>query len=779
MSRTLRGAWSRRGALATLVAMTCVVVCGTVTVLGFAAAAGTYRLLTAPLLLLGAVAVPSIGRELALARREEIGLARLRGIRGVRLGRLLVAEPLLAVVVGTLLGVALGGAATVLTTGSWLGEAAAPLGRTAVLAAAATAAGGLAIALAGSVAALREPLAAQVDATVRPRRATTLMAFLGVLVLVGAAVAAYRSREATTADPDALVLIGPALVGLALGQAAIWVLRLLARGATASTGSRGLASFLAARRLARADDLVTPLRLLVAAAVVGVMALTGASAVSGWTDTEARIAAAGPVVVPAGESALGALTLTRELDPDGRYLMATATVGNESRLAERRGYLDASRFEAVAGDFYAGTPAQAAAAAVPALATDAPDLAVVADRLTVTARTLAHSGRTSRGIALRVDYVTGQNFAGSTEVDLPAGRPGTTVTRSARVADCDTGCQLTGVAVTRLFAPSRNDFLDYDPTPLTTLLTRVDLGAADLLEEAWQPDPSSIEASQNSRFFTGIDDFTRVSVNRDDGLEVTALPEGELDLLMVSASAPLPVLVAGPERAAPLDLSGDDRKAAPVGSYPALPLVGSVGELTDLPGSSVGSGPTVPSADVEIVVGADAPASLLADLTAATGTGARTLDDVRRDIGVAAGADQARGYLLMAGACALVALLALAAGVARHRRGYRRDVASLRVLGIGLGTARRAGRAELAALAALVVVSIVAGGWLVVVLLLDGLPLISPSAAAQPLDTSPSWLLLAVPAVAAAAAVLLVGGRARAVRTTTTQPSMLRDGETR
>ena len=777
MTRTLRGAWSRRGALATLVAMTAVVVSGTVTVLGFAAAADTSRLLTAPLLLLGAVAVPSIGRELALARREEIGLARLRGIRGIRLGRFLLVEPLIAVVVGTLLGVALGGAATVLATRTWLGEAAPPLGGTAVLAAVATAVGGLGIVVAGSVAALREPLATQVATTLRPRRATTLMAFLSVLVLVGAAVAAYRSREATTADPDALVLIGPALVGLALGQATIWVLRLLARGATGSTGSRGLASFLAARRLARADDLVTPLRLLVAAAVVGVMALTGASAVSDWTDTEARIAAAGPVVVPAGESALGALTLTRELDPDGRYLMATATVGNEDRLAERRGYLDASRFEAVAGDFYAGTPAQAAAAAVPGLATDAPDLAVVADRFTVTAR-IAYAGESSRALAVRVDYVTGQNFASSTQVELPLGRSGVTVTRSARVPDCDRGCQLTGMAVTRVFKPSES-FLDYDPDLLRSLLTRVDLGEADLLQGAWQPDLASIKSSQSRRFVPGIDDFTRVSVNRADGLEVTALPEGDLDLQMVSASAPLPVLAAGAEPAAPLDLSGDDRKPALVGTYSALPLVGSVGELTDLPGSSIGSGPTVPSADVEIVVADDAPASLLADVTAATGTSPRTLDDVRRDIGDAAGADQARGYLLMAAACALVALLALAAGVARHRRGYRRDVASLRVLGIGLGTARRAGRAELAALAALVVVSIVAGGWLVVVLLLDGLPLISPSAAAQPLDTSPSWLLLAVPGIAAALAVLLVGGRARAVRTTTTQPSMLRDGETR
>ena len=124
-----------------------------------------------------------------------------------------------------------------------------------------------------------------------------------------------------------------------------------------------------------------------------------------------------------------------------------------------------------------------------------------------------------------------------------------------------------------------------------------------------------------------------------------------------------------------------------------------------------------------------------------------------------------RAYVLTAGACVLVALLALAAGVARHRRSYRHDVAALRVMGIGVGTARRAGRTELAApgppgRACAVAV----GGWVAVQLLLGGLPLLTPSPAAQPLDTGARAPALALPAVLAAVAVLVVGGRARAVR---------------
>ena len=150
-----------------------------------------------------------------------------------------------------------------------------------------------------------------------------------------------------------------------------------------------------------------------------------------------------------------------------------------------------------------------------------------------------------------------------------------------------------------------------------------------------------------------------------------------------------------------------------------------------------GSGATVPSAETSVVVAADTPDAMLTALTTATGNQARTLDDVRRSLGAAAGADQARAYALMALFCALVALLALMAGVARHVRSYRHDVASLRVLGVGLGAARRAGRVELVALA------------------------------------------VVVPAASAALAMLAIGGRARAVRPDSTRPATLREEEGR
>lgn len=787
MSRVLRGAWSRRGALTTLVLMTLVVVAGAVLVLQFADAAGTSPWLSAPLLLLGAVAVPSIGAELAVARREEIGLARLRGIHGARLWRFLLVEPLLAIVLGTLFGLAIGAVGTVLATRTWLDDAAPALGRTALLAAAAIAGAGLVIVGLSAASALREPLAVQVSARRRPRRATTLAIFLSVLVLVGAGVAAYRSREAA-GEPDLVVLLGPALVGLALGQVAIWVVRLAARGLTPVTERRGLGAFLAARRLARADDLVTPIRLVVAAAVVGALALSGAVAVSGWTTGQAAVEVPGARTIDATElGAMGAADLTDAVDPDGEHLVATAIVRNETRLAERRAYVDAARWDAVVGDFYDATPARAASAAVGRLSTGATPVQVSGKRLTLTVsgievprkRTFrAPDGQEASvggGFAeLSLSYVTTANVSGAAIVRFEVTPDGRAVSRSVGVPDCADGCAITGLAL------SRDTRGVIDGSEFVVRLDSLDLGDTDLLAKPWVPEESSVAAALSNRFFRNYEPPAVLVVNLVDGLQVALLPGGTpLALRLDQGGAGVPVLAAGEEAPQALDLGGDDRTTDVIGVAGSLPLLGSVGLLADIRASAVGSGPTVPAAEVQVVADADTPQAMLDQVAEATGSTWRTRASVRHSLGERFGGAQSTAYALTALACALVALLALGAGVARHLRDYRRDVASLRVLGISTATARRAGRAELASLTVLVLAGVVAGGWLAVTLLLDGLPLLDVPVAGLALDTAPSLWPLVVPAVLAAAAVVLVGGRARAVRASTTRPSLLREEEGR
>jgi hypothetical protein len=775
--------------------MALVVVTGSVTVLQFAEAAGTSRWLTAPLLLLGAVAVPSIGTELTVARREEIGLARLRGIHGLRLWRFLLVEPLLAIVVGTALGLALGAAGTVLATRTWLEEAAPALEQTAVLTALAIAGAAFVIVAVSAAAALREPLSVQVATRRRPHRATTLTIFLSLLVLVGAGVASYRARQ-TDGDPDLLVLLGPALMGLALGQVAIWVIRIAARALTPTTERRGLGAFLAARRLARADDLVTPVRLVVAAAVVGTLALSGSVAVSGWTADQARVVVPGERTIDAtGLGALGAVSLTQQVDPDGGQLIATAIVPNVERLGERRAYVDADRWDAVVGDFYDGTPARTASDSIDQLRTDADPVLVTGNRLTVEATALelpppprrfsldgTEGSPVRNAFVVDVSYITAANSSGTATVKVRMSEVGRPERASTRVSDCRDGCFINGLEVSRdlsgIFTVDR----------FRVLASSIRFGDHEVTQDVWVPDPASVEAALSDRYINPDQIDRQFLVNRPDGLELSLLPATALRLVDQSFEAVVPALVASESQRlaeqqdegsdpAVLDLGGDDRAADVVRTLDDLPIVGTIGVISDISTSAVGSGPTVPSAEVQIVARAGTSATMLDQVASATGEEWQSLDAVRHTLGEQYGGAQSVAYALTALACALVALLALGSGVARHLRNYRRDVASLRVLGVSVGTARKAGRAELLSLTALVLVVVVAGGWLAVRLLLVGLPLLANPVAGLPIDTAPQPWPLAIPALLAAAAVVVVGGRARAVRASTTRPILLREDE--
>ena len=340
MKRTLRGAWSRRGTLLPLLLLTVVVVAGAVTVIGFAESAGTSPRLAVPLLLLGAVAVPATGRELANARRTEIAIARLRGLQGGELYTLLAVEPLLVLLLGGVLGILLGGVGAWLASLAWVGASAALPGPTAVVAGLAIVAVGLAAVLLGMAGALREPLSQQVSVAARPRLASTGATFASVLILVAAVVAVYRSSVVTSGDPDWVVLAGPALVGLAVGQLVVSLLRLVARLALGRTAQGALPGFLAVRRLARVADAATPVRILVAASVVAALAVTGATDVDDWTDDTARLRAGAPLQVELDTDAVGALRMTRDLDPDGRWLMAAVLVPGQGSVPARRAFLD-------------------------------------------------------------------------------------------------------------------------------------------------------------------------------------------------------------------------------------------------------------------------------------------------------------------------------------------------------------------------------------------------------------------------------------------------------
>ena len=757
MNRTLRGVWARRATLLPLLLLSTVVVAGVVAVIALAESTRTSPAVVVPLLVLGLVAVPDTGRHLAATRRGEIAVGRLRGVTGGQLYAVLAIEPLLVLTAGALLGVGLGAATAAAASRVWFG-APAPIGVTVLPAVALVVAVGLAAVLVGMSGRLREPLGEQVSIAERPRPATTASLFLSVLVLVAAVVATYRATVVTATDPGWVVLAAPALVGLAVGQLTVWLIRLGAGLAVRRTASAGLPTFLAARRLARVARAADPIRLLVAAAVVAAVSVTAALQVTDWTRDTARIRAAAPFRVDVDGDVTEALALAAELDPDGRWLMAAAVVPGEGSVPARRGFVDTARYDAVVGDFLAGTPAAAASARVAELVPDDRVASATGDTLRVSVRGVSRRVEGTLRPDVTVGFLDAQGQQAERTAHLSIPRDGSPVTTTIPLAPCRAGCTLTQITLRR--GPG--------DAPLPYVVTRLEFAGENALAGEWR-------STERAPFGQ-----TPGPVEVDDGLMMAAAPPSQR-AVPDDAGAGTPILATdsatweGPPL---LDSpGGDERPATVVGHWPALPLVEADGVLADLHAAAAGALPTVPAAEVMVLAGAGTPRATLDALVERTGT---TVDDLHRAedaTTLEAGGTQAYVYALIAGFCLVLALLVLASAAGRQRVEQRRHTAALRVVGVGPGQLRGSSRRELGVLALGVVAATLAGSVIGVALLLANLALVTVPPHAVPLRVGVATIPLAAAALSAAALVLLVGGRARAVRAEESRPAILREAD--
>lgn len=758
MNRTLRGLRARAGALTTLGAMTAVVVAGVVAVDAFAAAAGTSRLLAAPLLLLGLVAVPGTGRELGSVRRNEIALARLRGLRGARLVRTVAAEPLLVMLAGAVVGLPLGAAVAGVAGHRWLGTGAPPTAAGALAALLVVLVGAGAV-LTGMARALREPLSEQLGSVERPRASTVAGVFGALLVLAAAAVALYRSGSTAGAGglPDVVVLLGPAFVGLAAGLGAVWLVRVGAAAAVRRTDRSDLPRFLAVRRLARSADRAAPVRLLVAAAALGAVALTGGVAVTGWASQTARIRIGAPRAIPVDVSPAAALALTRRLDPGGRHLMAALVVPADEDTVDRRAYVDTSRYAAVSGGFLAGTPAAALTAHLADLRDPATAPRVVrGDAVVIGVGGL--QGVPGRPVAISVGYVDDQQETRAVTGRLRLGASAASV----RVAlpHCAGGCVVESVSFTPPVGPESvvrpDDPLQRPPggPAGTVVLDRLTIGATDLTTQRW---------SGGTRTADGLTLVLHAYRATDLTLAVT---------LPVVTTPGVHYITSGSVKSP----GGNDWRADVVGASPALPLVGGSGMVADLPRALLGASSTVPTAEVEVLVADGTPAAMLRGLGAGGGGRPVTLASVRGRLTVASGSAQAQLYALVALVCLPLALLVLAAAGTRQRRLVTAEVAALRVVGVPAEEVRRAGRVELVVLVAAALLGGAVGALVGVSVLLPHLPLVRVPAYSTPLHVGFRLLPFAGVLLVAALALWWLGARARQVSERRTRPARLREG---
>ena len=419
--RTLRAVAARGGSWALLVAVVAVGVSGAIVVAAAQDARGATSL---PLLLVLALVVANVSTELARRRRAEVSLVRVRGAYGPWLLSSVAGQSLLAVLAGLLAGLAIGSVALQTLHGRWDVP---PLVGGREIGYALLVAGLAAVPAVGAAAAVAsEPLA------VALRRSawsgpTGRWAFAGLVAGIAVALAAVLSvYRADTDDPGTLVLAGPGLIGVAVGQVVVWLHR--AVGRRAGTASRSSLGLLLGLRRALAADHANGIRALVAAGCVAAAALCAVTATDDWADETARIGSGAPLRLAMPDaSALQTLQLTEQVDPDGRWLMAAALNDQRVEPEHRIAWLDLERYDRVAGAHLAGTKGDVADH-VDRLR-DAPRVApVTGDRFEVTTNLFP--------VSIRIDYLDDDGVVSSAAL---------AETGSAPVDDCSSSCVVLGV----------------------------------------------------------------------------------------------------------------------------------------------------------------------------------------------------------------------------------------------------------------------------------------------------------------------------------------------
>ena len=97
--------------------------------------------------------------------------------------------------------------------------------------------------------------------------------------------------------------------------------------------------------------------------------------------------------------------------------------------------------------------------------------------------------------------------------------------------------------------------------------TRSTLGDTDLLAKPWVPEESSVAAALSNRFFRNYEPPAVLVVNLVDGLQVALLPgrQPRSPCASTRAAPSVPVLAAGEDAPQALDLGGDDRTTDVIG----------------------------------------------------------------------------------------------------------------------------------------------------------------------------------------------------------------------
>lgn len=721
----------------------------------------------APLVVLGLLLLHGLIAASADTRRQQVALAKLRGLPARRVLWFALAEPVAVILVAVPIAVPAAWGATRLITDSWLAaDTPVAFGAPAWIAATLVVVAALVAAFIAVARVQREPLSASLGASGHSTRVSR-WALVGRSAVIALAVAVTVQIAVDSSDDGGVLgLVAPVLISLAVAVAAGWALLQVTRvwiGRTVSRG--GTAGFLAARRLGRRRDLASMVIPLVLATAVAGFAASAWVVGDDWKVSQAAAQVGAARSYSASGSAQHLLAVTHRADPEGDYL-AAVVVRTRGDGTARQLLVDTSRLDSVVS----WDPTWSD--------TDVADLQ----------RRLAPQGSTEpltfTGNRLEIEITRSRlDDAGGLPPELAVdyldddGKPATTRlgpihkgTVTGELRHCDRSCTLQEVKVTGSGGSSTTAQGDF-----TIGRVSVDGTPAD-----WHLDAA--EDWRAARPYAATPADPPVTIDQDgDGLKVSVylshLPPGGSGKAPVSTSAVagitpndvpdvLPALLTTgtPAIGMPAPQSGIgatydsdvfaakalNEESTPfrlVAEVEALPGIGTEGVLVDL-GASLRQ-PADPSVDLDT------------RLWVADGTPQEVLDQVR-DAGISLSAEQResdeletlrtdafnlgwRIFLLVGGLTLLLALVGVHAGAVSQRRWRTFETTSLLAVLVPRRILRRAAVVEHTAVVALVTLFGLAAAWVSLRVVLPAVDLGETSATAPSPDYAIRWpVLLAI-----------------------------------
>lgn len=756
---------------------------GSVAAVGYSRAAEVSSAPAGALLLLGGVAIAAQCSASVQMRRQEIALAELRGRHGLTLLRAAVAEPTLILVAAAIVGTAFGWVLARVCVRQWLGaDATLELTVQEWATPATVLIVSVGVAVAVSWRETYQPLTAKLDSMAGPRPATVTGLFLSLLVLIGALVAVYQSRRLGAGQANWVSFLSPALVGLAAGQAGVWLVVLLSRVALRSRSlNRRLRWFLTTRRFTRRPDTVALIRIVVAAVAVAGIAGSAWSGSEEWRDEMARVQVGGPVAFAVPTGGLQAYVASHRADPEGRWLMAMSASTGPVGGSYRDVFIDSPRWDRVVGSFFSDTRVSGVTSNIGAIAPYDVVSPARGNRFSVTftAGSVRRTWPTAAverlegkpfdtgfsPLQFTIRYVDDEGGTQVLEVPSKMGklptpvRPGV-VGYSKRITGCSRACAVETVAV---------QGLTRDGPLRVTAMAFGDMSLLPLKSSGLAP------VKQTGRL---------KAVASQTGLHLTVIDPYTVQPLLFWRSAGIPAALVTP--GLPLETSqgeaqakGPDGESRPVrvaADVAAVPLLGREGILLDLGTALRGAGGQIPQTQTLVVARADTPSDVL-DALASTGVvgTTRTLEQSMAQVRASGTARGTQLYALVAIFGLSIAAVSVMATTARQRTERRREAASLRVVGVPATEVAGGYRAEAQALGVAITVVTAIAVWIGCWALLGALPLVDPGQFGLPFEATPDAGLVLGLAVASGSLVGLAVFLGLHMVAQSSPPSMLRD----